>query len=1592
MLGRVKRAMLQGSRAGFQTAPVAVAKQHGRDVLLKIDLALRVRGVVHVAGWSTGDVELELVDSAGPIKCTWRTFPRADVSRTLGIPLENARGFSVSTTATGPLHFGWKGAKTGRRAPLRVEDRSVVADDELVTLGWLPSFRVGEEDLHNLSRLRQAGLVSASWYASEYSEVAEQPLDPTAHYYFFGATEGRKPNWLFDTRWYLEKNEDVRAVGMSPLVHYLLFGELEGRKPGPYFDPIHYRRAAGAGCGLAHYLAGGGKKFAANPFFDPVYYLETNADVRVADIDPLLHYITHGWKEGREPHPEFSFAAYGERFAGGRDGLSHYLEIGLREGVSLPRREGANVSSAVAKPDLTSNVARSAPPANGPLIEAPAHRTSLSEHPLFDSEFYLSHRETRHLSPSDAFQHFMEHGTRFDLDPHPCFASSWYRRRYRLDEGVSPWADYVQGGWKKGRQPNWLFSERYLRSSVANLPDNEAPLISYLKHHRTISPHALLDLAHVVRHYQMKQDDPYVSFWRESRKAWIRPTMYFDAQLVTTQVRRSSTYPGLLRDYILEFEAQGVWPNAFFDPSWYRQCGHADPTFDSCLEHFIEIGELTDCSPCLGFSPRDYWEYNPDVARAGVPSLRHMISSGHREGRRTHRLFDKSWYVSQNPEATGAPFLHYLNTGRLKHCSPHPAVRIDPRADAVAASEAIFRDVSRGTRQEAGLRCLLQAPHHGADSARFRTHDQLSAYERRARQIDLAEDEWRKRPEQIVRFFSRFDYELAAKVQNELEKQYHQIGNVPLVSVVLPTRDRAAVLGRAIESVLSQSHTNLELLIIDDGSIDGTTSLIRTRFDDQRIRLLTSNGRGVGAARNVGLEAARGDVIAYIDSDNYWEPGHLQVCLAAMLSQGFDVAYSALRVLRSDRVGGYRGDTFDLDALKRENYIDMNVFVHSASSTGTVRFDETLTRCVDWDFIVRLCKTNAATYVPVVGCNYVDDDGTLGRITTDALAGDFYRICTRELELGPHIQGQAPAGAPDVSVLLPIGAEAGPEDLAVVWDLAWFIAERGYELIICNNASTVEVSYALNELARRTPNVRVVNLWRTFQTFPALNLVRPLVRGRSILLWDPGVRFDARVADRLLGGPRRAVTFPLVVDREGGLAEAILEWEPSSTLMRDLLGAHPPPRRVNDFVGAFAAKGPAVLDVATLDERGGLDFALSSAFALVDYCFQCLEKDPESVAVVPDERVVRIKQLPAVLEKVINKEFETLRRKWIGRILGRSVVPTGLSVAGGQGRSFVTSNFRLRPGRGSSYVVKSRSAATARQICIRCPAPSTDERKWWGDYHFALAMARAFESLGIGAHVALRDDWDKPTSAAVALHLRGIVDVKPIPGVLNVVWLISHPDKVSLDELAGCDLVLVPSEKLRRTLRMRFGIESFVFPQATGIRPAAQGAVVDPVVRETALFIGNSRRQLRPIVLDALQQRLPISVYGREWEGMLPMGVLKGDYIPNEAIADWYEAARVVLNDHWPSMRHAAIASNRLFDVVASGGIAISDHIDGLSSLFDGHVRTYTDAPELAELMRHVGDWAPDERRRLEMRRIMHAEHSFGSRARTLLDIIGWAS
>ncbi|UIN29860.1 glycosyltransferase family protein [Microbacterium binotii] len=303
-------------------------------------------------------------------------------------------------------------------------------------------------------------------------------------------------------------------------------------------------------------------------------------------------------------------------------------------------------------------------------------------------------------------------------------------------------------------------------------------------------------------------------------------------------------------------------------------------------------------------------------------------------------------------------------------------------------------------------------------------------------------------------------------------------------------------------------------------------------------------------------------------------------------------------------------------------------------------------------------------------------------------------------------------------------------------------------------------------------------------------------------------------------------------------------------------------------------------------------------------------------------------------------------------------------------------------------VVRSPASAPTRlRWAIKTAAPADRAAaRSWGDLHFAEGLAAALRRLDQHVVIDSRDSAERPTSDVddVVVVIRGLYAYVPPASATSLLWVISHPDQVLPAEARRYDAVFAASAPWARRMSQEWGVRIEPLLQATSperFRPSGRPRTDGP------LFVGNSRGVDRPIVRATAERCHDMRVYGGGWEGVLPPSVVRGEHAPNDELPAMYESALYVVNDHWPEMQRDGFISNRLFDVVAAGGRALSDSVEGVEELFGGAVAVAHSDLELNEMLSGDADalFADDAALARVSDRIRR-EHSFDSRARTLLD------
>jgi glycosyltransferase involved in cell wall biosynthesis len=182
----------------------------------------------------------------------------------------------------------------------------------------------------------------------------------------------------------------------------------------------------------------------------------------------------------------------------------------------------------------------------------------------------------------------------------------------------------------------------------------------------------------------------------------------------------------------------------------------------------------------------------------------------------------------------------------------------------------------------------------------------------------------------------------------------------PFFSVVIPVYNRSGALSDAIRSVLAQQCADFEIVVVDDGSRDDPGRVVRA-FADPRIRFVAQENRGGGAARNAGIDLARGRFVAFLDSDDVWLPQHLST-MHALLDGTTDIVGYARMVV--DRGAGRtflkppraiaKDEHMATYLLCDRGFVPTITLVVERGTAGRVRYHENLRAAEDTDFAIRL--------------------------------------------------------------------------------------------------------------------------------------------------------------------------------------------------------------------------------------------------------------------------------------------------------------------------------------------------------------------------------------------------------------------------------------------------------------------------------------------------------------------------------------------------------------------------------------------------------------------------------------------------------------
>lgn len=613
----------------------------------------------------------------------------------------------------------------------------------------------------------------------------------------------------------------------------------------------------------------------------------------------------------------------------------------------------------------------------------------------------------------------------------------------------------------------------------------------------------------------------------------------------------------------------------------------------------------------------------------------------------------------------------------------------------------------------------------------------------------------------------------------------------PVVSVVLPTRDRAGSLRAAIASVQAQTWTSWQLVVVDDGSTDGTADLLaQAALDDPRIVPLAQPSLGAGAARNTGLAAATGDVVAFLDSDNAWYPTHLEIALAALLESGASSVFTGLRMRGLNDpaardgapVETFRGEDGTWDDLLAGNFIDLNALVVTREAADAVGpFDLRLKRWIDYDYVLRLARAfDVPTHVPHLGVDY-DNSHDGGRISSTHPASWQDVAVAPHLIDWPALEASAGDRSPDVvSIVMPVFRDWKLTRRAVEAVLATSDDGPAVEVLLIDNASGRSVSAVLDSWFGGDDRVSVHRQARNLNFGLGSDVGLALSTGSRVVMLNNDTEVQpgwlapllAALDDEDVLGAQPLLLYPDGTVQSAGTlfgGDKVMPWH--------FLAHHP---RL-DVDRADARRFPAVTAAAAafrasdLIRWRGFDPVFANGLEDVDLCLRALDERPGShFAVVLESVVVHHESTSPGRDdaRLVNRRL--FDERWRGRypdLDAGCYDDAGLRLVG----------IEAGEPRGHDVMVRS-----SRPLVVRAPRSGPWERdglRWalkadLSDARAVAACARLRGFLVFHGHDVVVDDvaafYRSSCSiddvAVLVATAEGAPRFVPQPGAVNAVW------------------------------------------------------------------------------------------------------------------------------------------------------------------------------------------------------------------------------
>ncbi|ADK79809.1 glycosyltransferase [Sediminispirochaeta smaragdinae] len=728
---------------------------------------------------------------------------------------------------------------------------------------------------------------------------------------------------IFDENYYLRKNPDLYYTTANLMRHFLLTGYKAYRNP--------------------------------NAFFDSKYYEETYPDVKKVGMNPVIHYIMYGVEEGKNPHPEFDtlfyLRSYPDVAEKGVNPLGHYIKIGWRKG-NRP---------------------------NPFMVERDC--TFLPAFPLQDHSalsivvvFHIYHEDL----VGSCLQYISHIPYPFDLIVTTPLEEN--NDAILQVKSLYPDAEIVRSK-NAGRDigPFLQVWDRVLQYDLCCKVHTKKGNSAYSEIWRDLSLRGILETVDTVHGIlrMFEQEDSLALAGAE--------LLYGSYQFLLGKNKDLSN--SLIKDYnipVNSYSNNGFFMGTMF---WMRvkkfiflsnlkqlqfpiEDGKNDGKYEHALERLLGSLSLHDKKVLLIRNN----EENLFSAKMVNCSYESPITTFHEHFDFVLESLEKQNSIKGEIRRTAIEDSAVLSGYLVLNNSSSPReaiIRIDDTIEMDFLCDYSDGDLKNWEGTEAhGFSVNLPPSIMDGQQHLVKLIDKYSGkivdsvlikpvanLNRKVRYSYPVWDAWRE--ERFLRF---------------IQDNTDDIAIADKVSIVMPTYNRAAKIEYAIQSVLAQTYRNFELIIVDDGSLDHTSEIVKPYLSDKRVRYIQQTKQGVSAARNTGLRRSTGAFIFFLDSDNAWFDKYLDTMVKYITLVGIDSAYCGIIAIDDmEKRKYYRGDDFFWSRFSLSNYIDLNAFGYRRKANQQlVLFDETLHRLVDWDYILKFTSDNTIAYAPFLGVKYYD--------------------------------------------------------------------------------------------------------------------------------------------------------------------------------------------------------------------------------------------------------------------------------------------------------------------------------------------------------------------------------------------------------------------------------------------------------------------------------------------------------------------------------------------------------------------------------------------------------------------------------------------